>query len=230
MRLASYCRVSTQEQADEGKSLHTQEQRIRAYCAQHGHELVALHSDDGISGKVPPHKRPGLHAALEAIRRGDADGLIAYKLDRVSRSIRNVIDLVEAAERRGWALISVSESIDTKSAMGRMFVHLLAMLGQLERELIGERTKDAMAQLARDGKRRSRFAPLGYTIDGDNVVPNATEQPIVSTIAAIRSQGHGPRAIARTLNENGIRNPRTHGLWAPSTVAAILRTMARRAV
>lgn len=228
MRVIASLRCSTDEQSEK-QSLPTQESAVLRYCAQHGHELVAIHRDEGLSGKLAPERRPGLAACLAALRAKQADGLIVAKLDRMSRSIIDVVQTVAEFDRKGWALISVAENIDTKSAMGRMFVHMLAVLGQLERELISERTRDALAQLAREGKRRSRYAPLGFAFDQDGrTVPAPNEQPALATIAAIRAKGHGPRTIARTLNEAGIRNPRSGGLWHPSTVAGVLRTMARR--
>lgn len=226
MKLAASIRCSTEEQAGKN-SLPTQENGIRAYCDQQGHTLTALHTDAGMSGKIHPTKRPGLAAALALIKRGEADGLIVFKLDRMSRSIRDVIDLVDMFDRKGWALVSVSESIDTKSAMGQMFVQMLAMLAQLERKLIGERTREAMAQLARDGKRRSGKAPFGYRFEGGKVVPDKAEQATLADIRGLQGLGHGPRTIARAFNETGRLNPRTGGLWARSTVASILDTARR---
>ena len=119
LRLVGYSRVSTEEQAVTGVSLDGQESRLRAYVTAHGGELVALERDEGVSGKVSPERRVGLARALSCVRSGEADGLLVVKLDRLSRSTRDVLDLVDEARRRDWRLVSVSEHLDTGSAAGR---------------------------------------------------------------------------------------------------------------
>lgn len=104
VRLIGYCRVSTEEQREEGVSLGAQRERLSAYALAHGFEIVQIAEDGGVSGKIAPDERPSLGAALERIRRGEADGLVALKLDRISRSVRDVLALADDAQRRGWRL------------------------------------------------------------------------------------------------------------------------------
>ena len=99
MRLVGYVRVSTEEQATEGVSLDAQRERLKAYALAHGAELLAIESDEGVSRKVSPEKRPGLTTALTRVRAGEADGLLVLKLDRLSRTTRDVLDLVDERAR-----------------------------------------------------------------------------------------------------------------------------------
>jgi DNA invertase Pin-like site-specific DNA recombinase len=218
--------------------MDAQRKRLEAYCSAHSAELVALELDNGTSGKVPPRKRPAMARALTLIENGDADGILVLKLDRLSRSTRDVLDLVDDCRENGWRLVSVSENLDTGTAAGRLVVTVLAALAEMEREQTIERTKMALDSVARAGRARSRYTPFGYrTADGDTeqqkgdrrpLVPHAEEQRILERISALRDAGYGARRIARNLNENG-RNPRGSKPWTPENVASIVRTMERRA-
>ncbi len=101
-----YCRVSTEDQAGNGVSLDAQRHRIEAYCTAHGLVLAHVEEDAGISAKKTTN-RPGLQRALSALSDGDADGLVAVKLDRLSRTTRDILDLVTRAEKERWALHSI---------------------------------------------------------------------------------------------------------------------------
>ena len=137
-------------------SLAAQHERLTAYCTAHGLELVGVEQDAGVSGKVAPAQRPGLARALEAVRRGDAHGVVVLRLDRLSRSTRDVLDLVDETRQGSWRLVSVSEHLDTGSAAGRLVVTVLAALSEMEREQVAERTRFALDAIAREGRGRSR--------------------------------------------------------------------------
>jgi site-specific DNA recombinase len=227
VRLVGYVRVSTEEQVKEGVSLAAQVDRLKNYCAAMGFELATMEADEGISGKIAPERRPAFARALDAVRKGSADGIVALKLDRLSRSVRHVLDLVAESERNRWRLVSVSEQLDTATACGRMIVTILAALAQMEREQIGERTQLGMQQLAREGRRRSGRPPFGFKFKGDSVVKSTNETPILGRIVTLQRDGMGARRIAAQLTNEGIVNPRTAGPWTFGTVAAILRTRGR---
>ena len=150
-RLVGYVRVSTDEQSREGVSLRAQRERIAAYCTSQAIELVGIQTDGGVSGRVVPSKRPGLTRALEIIRTGDAEGLVVLKLDRLSRSTRDVLNLVDETKRDGWRLVSVSEQLDTATAAGRLVVTILSALAEMEAEQVSERTRFALDSIAREG-------------------------------------------------------------------------------
>jgi len=224
-----YARVSTAGQVEEGVSLEAQRRMIEAHCAMHGLTLLRVEEDRGISAKSTA-RRPGLARAREALRRGEASALVATKLDRVTRSIRDVITLVEEARREGWRLVSLGESLDTESAMGKFFVHMLAALAELERAQIGERTKAAMAELRRQGRKVSSRPPLGFRFEGERVVEDPAEQEVLGRMLELQDAGAGEYAVASALNREGVVNPRTGRPWFHGTVRAILRSAGRRAV
>ena len=230
-RMIGYARVSTEEQAREGISMDAQRERLAAYCTAQGYELVTIETDNGTSGRIAPGKRPGLARALACIRRGDAEGLLALKLDRISRSTRDVLDLVDESRRRGWRLVSVGEQLDTGSAAGRLVVTVLAALAEMEREQVAERTRMALAELARRGRARSRFAPFGFCTESGAseiaegsracLVPHPAEYLVLERMLALREAGRGATAIARSLNGSGLTN-RSGGAWTRQSLASVL--------
>jgi DNA invertase Pin-like site-specific DNA recombinase len=221
-------RVSTDDQASNGISLEEQRGRIRAYAKAHGLRVVRVASDDGVSGKTIKG-RPGLLRALEDLSDAEVDGLVVCKLDRLSRTTTDILGLVEQASRDGWQLHSIEEHLDTTSSHGRFVVGILSLLAQMEREQCAERTRAALAELRRRGKRVSGKAPFGYRFDGDDVVEAPEEQQILARILKLRSGGLGARRIARALNDAWIKNPRTRRWWTHGTVGDLLRTAGRRA-
>jgi len=239
-RLTGYVRVSTEEQAAEGVSLDAQRDRLQAYAKAHGFRMVAIEADEGVSGTKPPHQRPGLSAALDAVASGKSDGIAVVRLDRLSRRSLDTVSLMEQADREGWRLASVTENLDTGSPAGRMVVTVLAALAQHERDVIAERTSEAMRELARKNQVRGRFVPFGYRIEGwpdalkvDDIpkaqrpkpmflVEHPAEQSVLAFMLDLREQGKGPRRIAKAMNANGGGNPRTKRPWTFPNVQRIL--------
>jgi len=226
-KVIAYCRVSTEEQAASGHSLAAQRHRLAGYAEAHALDLVAVEGDEGISAKRTSN-RPGLQRALAALARGEADGLAVARLDRLSRSTRDVLDLVALAERGGWALHSIEERLDTGSPHGRFVVTVLAALAQMEREQAGARTRTSMAEMRRRGRRVSGVAPFGYRFEGDAVVEVAAEREVLSRMLALADEGAGPFRIASRLNREGVANPRTGRAWYAGTVRSIVATARRR--
>jgi DNA invertase Pin-like site-specific DNA recombinase len=230
--MIGYCRVSTEEQAREGVSMEAQRKRLAAYCTAQGYELIGIESDNGTSGSVAPGKRPGLARALALVRKGEADGLLALKLDRISRSTRTVLELVDDCRRRGWRLVSVYEQLDTGSAAGRLVLTVLAALAEMEREQVSERTRFALSEVASQGRARSRFTPYGWRTgeggteqrkgDRDVLVEEPQEQRILRRMLDLQAQGEGPSAIALCLNRNRLRQ-RNGRPWSRQRVAQVLQ-------
>jgi site-specific DNA recombinase len=223
LRLIGYCRVSTAAQAERGVSLDEQRERIRQYARAHGYALVDFETDAGASGKSLA--RNAFQRALRRLQRGEADGLVAVKLDRFSRSIRDVVELVGRADRQGWSLHSLGEKLDTSSAIGRFAVHLFGALAELERAQIGERTRSALDELCRQGRRVSGKPPFGYAFRDGRIVEEPGEQRILARILELRGDGLGAKAIARALNETGSRNPRTTASWSHGTIGHVLKRL-----
>ncbi|MEE8117438.1 MAG: recombinase family protein [Gemmatimonadales bacterium] len=223
-----YVRVSTTDQATNGISLKEQRQRLRAYAAAHGLELFRIASDNGKSGKTLS-KRGGLLGALQDIEDGYAAGLIVCKLDRLSRTTTDILELLARADRRGWEFHSIQAHLDTSSANGRFVLTIMAGLAQMEREQTAERTRDALAVLRRQGKRISGRAPFGFRFEGDNVVRDEAEHEILDRMLALWESGYRARRIMRLLNADGWLHPRTGRAWTSSTIHGIIKNALKRA-
>lgn len=206
MRIVGYCRVSTEDQAREGVSLDDQRARIEQWAAFDGADLVAIETDAGISAKAI-ETRPGLMRALAMLERGEAEGLIVTKLDRLTRSVRNLGELIEGPFRTAQ-LISLGEKIDTASAGGRLVLNILATVSAWEREVIGERTKAALRHM----KARSLLVggePYGWRAEGEpgskarRLVPVPEEQAVLGEAHRLRDGGLSLRAVAAELERAG---------------------------
>ena len=219
MRLIGYTRVSTGEQATSGLGLDAQRERIAAYAALYGHEIVEWCVDAGASAKTLD--RPALASALAALDGGQADGVCVAKLDRLTRSVRDLGDLLEGPLRRS-ALVSVGEQIDTSTAAGRMVLNILASVAQWEREAIGERTSAAL-QAKRSRGERVGAVRYGFELaeDGRTEVPCASEQETIERARRLRAAGLSLREVARELAETG-RVGRTGQVFGPSQVARMV--------
>ena len=188
-----YVRVSTAGQAADGVSLEAQRARIAAAAAAAGLELIAVHADEGLSGKRADN-RPGLVAALDAARRQRAV-LVVYSLSRLSRSVRDTLSIVESLDKAGAGFVSLTESIDTTTAAGRMMVTMLAGFAAFERELAVERTTAALHHKRAQGQRTGSI-PFGYGLaaDGITLVEDADEQAVLRRIEDCRAAGLSLRA------------------------------------
>lgn len=226
MRFIGYVRVSTDEQATEGVSLAAQAERIRQYAGAMGYDLAEVVEDAGYSGKSL--KRPGIASLLERCRRGEVAGLIVYKLDRLTRSVRDLLSVVDDFARQGVAFVSVQERLDTSTAGGRFVLTLFGALAELERGLISERTRDALTH-KRDRGEVYGPVPLGYRRDGDRLNADESEQRAVTLIRSLRQSGAPMRRIAAELTTQGIPTKRG-GAWASATVKRVLDRLDRAPV
>jgi len=217
----AYIRVSTQEQADSGLGLEAQKARIAAYCAAQGWHLTEVFTDAGVSAKTL--NRPALQAALEALRPGRV--LVALKLDRLTRTARDLDDLTALVHKAGGEWATVEGSYDTASAMGRFMLRVVADIAQMEREVIAERTSAALQAKKARGERLGT-TPLGYrtveTPEGRRVEVDPEEQTTVETARALFDAGHSYRQIARELTAQGRRTKRG-GPWYAETVRCLIR-------
>lgn len=221
-RTIAYLRVSTDKQADRGVSLDAQRAKVSAYAQLYDLELLEVIVDAGESAKSLD--RPGLQRALAMLRRGDAAALLVVKLDRLTRSVRDLGDLVEHYFAPGKAaLLSVGEQIDTRSAAGRLVLNVLASVSQWEREAIGERTATAMQHKSAQGEYTGGHVPFGYrlTTDGQRLEQVPSEQAVLATARSLRGRGLSLPAVARELDARGFRS-RTGRAFAPMQVARMV--------
>lgn len=224
MKAVGYIRVSTAGQAEEGISLEAQEERIREWARYNKADAVVLFRDEGISGRRTGN-RPGLQAALEAIDKGDA--LVCYSLSRLSRSIRDTLNLSERLQKQGADLVSLSESIDTTSAAGKMVFRMLAVLAEYESEIIGERVATAWHQKRRKGEKTGGDVPFGYRVRKGKLYEDRTEQEAVRLVLNLRGKGESLRGICRVLESAGISRKSGIPDWHPVAVRRIIRRVER---
>ncbi|MBX3233524.1 MAG: recombinase family protein [Labilithrix sp.] len=225
-RLIGYIRVSTEGQADGGVSLDAQRQKLAAYAVALDVELVRIVEDAGYSAKSLA--RPGLRAALRDLEEGRATGLLVAKLDRLTRSVRDLGALVDEYFSTRFALVSVADAIDTRTAAGRLVMNVLGAVSQWEREATVERTKEALAHLRDEGIALGA-PPLGWDRiderDGAGrlrIAPNLEELSTIERVRALRDDGLSLRAIAAVLTAEGRRTKRG-GRWRAVTVQRALR-------
>jgi len=162
--------------------------------------------DSGLSAKSLD--RPGLQGALRRLDIGEADTLMALRLDRVSRSVADFAGLLARARKRGWRLVLLSPNLDTEDAAGKFTAHVLAAAAEYERDLISLRTKEGMAQ------RRSEGVHLGR--------PRQLPESIVARIVRERSDGRTLRQIAANLTADRVATARGGAVWSPSTIQGVL--------
>jgi DNA invertase Pin-like site-specific DNA recombinase len=164
---------------------------------------------------------------LALVDAGEVQAVIIAKLDRLTRSVKDLCTLLERFERRGVALVSVAESLDTGSAAGRLVLNIMTAVSQWEREAIGERTRDAMSHKRTNGERVGNIQ-FGYRLgaDGKHVEPDAAEQTVLNEIRQMRQSGKSLRGIAAALNHGG-RRTRRGTAWRLEHVARITRATAR---
>lgn len=224
MRAIGYIRVSTENQAEFGVSLKAQETKIRAMAEVQGADLAEIISDGGESAKNLT--RPGMARLLSIIDAGKVDTVIIAKLDRLTRSVKDLAELLEKFERRNVSLVSVAESLDTRTAAGRLVLNVMASVSQWERETIGERTKDALAHKKGKGERVGTV-PFGFRLaaDGLHLEENPQEQAIVSRVQELKAAGYTLREIAAELNRQGFTT-RRGSAWQHVYVLNVLRPAA----
>jgi DNA invertase Pin-like site-specific DNA recombinase len=202
MRVVGYVRVSTVEQADSGAGVAAQRAAIEAEADRRGWAVEFI-EDAGYSARSM--KRPGLALALDRLRRGDV--LVVAKMDRLSRSLIDYASIVATAQREGWALVALDSPADMTTPQGEAMAGVQAVFAQLERRLISQRTREALAQRKAAGVRLGR----------ERVIAPAVER----RAHALKAEGYSVRRIALALAAEGHRPP-GGGDWQPSTLHRVL--------
>lgn len=218
MIAAVYIRVSTEDQAREGFSLGEQKEKLLQLCAFKGYEVFKVYEDAGISAKDMEH-RPAFQEMLQDMRNGKINYIVAYKLDRVTRSVRDLEELILELEKYNCYLVCDRDDVNTSTANGRFFVRMLTVLSQLEIEIVSERTKFGL-----NGAIKSSHlpgpAPLGYKKDGNKkTIVDETTKPIIERIFKMYLEGKSFQQISNTFNEEKILYPKK---WKDTTIQKII--------
>ncbi|MDQ0254889.1 site-specific DNA recombinase [Evansella vedderi] len=221
-RIAAYVRVSTKERAEEGFSIPAQRERLKNFClSQDWGEEIDYFVDDGWSAK--DLNRPKINELIKDVKRGKVDVVLVYRLDRLTRSVQDLYDLLKLFEKHNVAFRSATEIYDTTTAMGRLFITLVAALAQWERENLGERVTYVIEEMIDSGKRPGGKSAYGYRFKGHdfNADIHEEEAKIVKKIFEWYAEGYGYRSIAKRLNELNVPT-RTGVPWAPQTIRSML--------
>lgn len=212
-RVAIYARVSTQEQVENGNSLEFQIDKLKAYCQLHELKVVGEYIDAGVSGAK--FSRPALNRLKDDIDKIDI--VLIYKLDRLSRSIKDTMLLIEDVFKpNNIDLISLSENFDTSQAMGMATIGMLSTFAQLERETIKERMMAGKLQAVKNGK-YINHAPFGYKKVDGKLVKDEDTRKCVEFIFEKLLEGHSTTKIAKMIELNGYAKLRT-ALWHFNTI------------
>lgn len=204
MRVIAYLRVSTDEQAT---GIEAQRAAIREEIERRDWPEPEWVIDEGFSGGNT--RRPGLRAALDALAEGRADALVVSRMDRLSRSLPDWVRIMERARQEGWALNALDCPADPETPTGEALASMMATFAQLERRMIGQRIKEALAVKRAQGVRLGR--------------PRTLPAKVVRRIVREREAGRSLREIAAGLTADGV--PTAHGgRWAAETIRGVVRS------
>lgn len=229
-RVAIYCRVSTTEQAEEGYSIDEQNLKIREYCEKEGHEIYNLYEDRGISGKNITN-RPGIKQLLKDVTENKFDLVIVWKLNRISRKLLDILNIVELLNKHNIAFRSLTESFETETPSGKLQLNIMGAIGEFERESLAENIKLGLEAKARSGEWCGGIV-LGYDIveipsvgkkrKNTKLQINEREANTVRRIFDLYSQGYGYKAVVNRVNKEGYKTKRNNE-FAVATVKEILK-------
>ena len=215
-----YIRVSTEDQAREGFSLGEQKEKLRQLCKYKDFEIYKIYNDAGISAKNMKD-RPAFQQMLEDMKAGKLNYIVAYKLDRVTRSVRDLEVLISTLEQYHCYLICDRDDVNTSTANGRFFVRMLTVLSQLEIEIVSERTKFGLNGAIKAGHIPGKV-PLGYYRDTDKTLKvDVTTKDIVLRIFELYLEGKSYQTISNILNEEKVFSP-NNKKWCDSTIDRII--------
>ncbi|MCZ2857821.1 recombinase family protein [Blastococcus sp. VKM Ac-2987] len=207
MRVVAYVRVSTREQAEDGHGLDAQRAEITRTAEARGWSIVAWGCDAGVSG-AHLDGRDGWSRAIELVESGQADGIVATKIDRVSRSVADFAALVSRAKEHRWNLVVLDIGLDLSTPTGEFVATIMCAAAQLERRMVGQRTKDGLAAAKAKGVRLGR--PVVITDD------------VARRVAELRATGATLAEIADQLTDDGVPTAGGGDRWWPSTVRGVL--------
>ena len=213
-----YIRVSTEDQAREGFSLGEQEEKLLQLCKFKDLEVYKVYKDAGISAKDIEH-RPQFQEMLKDMKEGKLNYIVAYKLDRITRSVRDLEELISVLEQYNCFLLCDRDDVNTSTANGRFFVRMLTVLSQLEIEIVSERTKFGLNGAIKSGHIPGQ-RPFGYkSAEDKRMVIDNTTRPYVEKIFDMYLEGKSFQQIANYFKENNIYPKKN---WKDTTIQKII--------
>ena len=219
---AIYVRVSTEEQATEGFSIQAQKDKLTKYAEVSDYNIVDYYIDDGISGKNLKD-RPEVTRLINDVKSGKINNVLVYKLDRLTRSVKDLIYLIELFDKYNCTFNSQTEKIDTSNAVGRMFVKIIGIFAEFERENLAERVTFGYEQKTKEGNYTNCNGVFGYDylVGKGKLVVNKEESYYVRKIYEWYLDGDSMLKVAKKLKDLNVPTKRG-GHWNQSTINSIL--------
>jgi site-specific DNA recombinase len=214
-----YARVSTEEQAKEGFSINAQLTDMRRYADLYQMDIIDEYIDEGASGSKI-EGRLEMKRLLKDASSKKYNVVLFYKIDRMSRNLKNALDIVDVFHKNNIEIITLKESIDTSTPAGKMFFNIMSSTAEFERDTIVERVKMGMTERAKQGKFNGGLC-LGYDSVNKHLVINDAEALIVKEIFNLTEQGLGLKAITGRINEKGFKSKRNK-LFSTNAIKQIL--------
>lgn len=202
--VVGYVRVSTDEQGDSGLGMAAQRAAIETEVTRRGHVLLHIYED--VASGRSTDKRPGLAACIKSLEKGESGTLMVSKLDRLSRSLLDTATILQQAKTGGWAFVALDVSVDSATPSGQLVSNIMASFAEWERQVIGQRTRDAL------NAKRAEGVKLGR--------PTTMDPGAVALIRTLRRAHQSYQAIADVLNESGTPTAQGGKAWHASTVRA----------
>ncbi len=217
-----YIRVSTEEQAREGFSINAQKDKLTKYAEIHDWDIYDFYIDDGISGKNIVD-RPEITRLINDVKTKKIENVLVYKLDRLTRSLLNLMELINLFEKYDCSVNSHTEKLDTSNAVGRMFVKILGTFAEFERENLAERVSFGYEQKTKEGNYTNTNGVYGYDyIVGEGILKvNEIERVVVNRIYDEYIKGTSMLGICKIMNDENVQTKRG-GKWSQSTIRSIL--------
>ena len=219
---AIYLRVSTEEQFGTGFGMDVQRNQCMGMAMVKGWPSPATYEDAGISGTKGPKERPGVAQLLADVKRGKVNAVIVASLDRLGRSTRIILDIIDALSEAGCEVISCRESLDTTTPTGKFVVTMFAALAQLDRDQIVKRTTDGRNERGRRDGDKGGKVPLGYKRAGESLVVDPPTAAVVRRIFSLAAAAWSLNAIAGHLNGEGVPTAKNGKVWYASSIREIL--------
>lgn len=226
-RAVLYIRVSTDKQAEHGHSIDAQRDRLTAYADRYALQVVEVIVDGGESAGTL--NRPGLRRAVEMVEAGEADVIVATKGDRISRNLRDLLNLAATLAEHGASIATADGTFDTTTPVGKAMTQMQGVFAELERELIAQRTREGMAAAKAKGVRLGR-PPFGYMVEDGRLVPDPSKaaelerrRAIAERIEQMQGEGMTLRQIAEAFTAEHVPTATGRGTWTAAAVQRIAR-------
>src|SRR6056297_2234286 len=209
-RCAVYTRKSTEEGLEQDfNSLDAQREACAAFIESQRAEgwilLPERYDDGGLSGGTL--ERPALERLLSAIDEGHVDQILVYKIDRLTRSLADFAKIVERLDAAGASFVSVTQSFNTATSMGRLTLNMLLSFAQFEREVTAERIRDKIAASKKKGLWMGATVPLGYAPDGRSLKVTEPDADVIRTIFDLYLEHRNVRMVKEAVDAEGLKTP-----------------------